>query len=77
MIQASAAAFMVTCCCVDGCCVVLQSLKLLSSVSEEQSSCALQLAAQVNFRLDKGADCAEAYDKLKAAGQVGASHRIR
>jgi hypothetical protein len=39
-------------------------------VSEEQSSGALQLAAQVNFRLDKGQACAEAYDKLKAAGEV-------
>lgn len=47
-----------------------ESLKLLADVSEEQSSCALQLAAQVNFRLDKGQACAEAYDKLKAAGQV-------
>jgi hypothetical protein len=50
--------------------LLLQSLKLLGDVSEEQSSCALQLAAQVNFRLDKGQACAEAYDKLKAAGQV-------
>ncbi len=39
-------------------------------MSEEQSSGALQLAAQVNFRLDKGQACAEAYDQLKAAGQV-------
>lgn len=53
------------------CCpLLLQSLKLLGEVSEEQASCALQLAAQVNFRLDKGQACADAYDKLKAAGQV-------
>lgn len=50
--------------------LLLQSLKLLGEVSEEQSCCALQLAAQVNFRLDKGQACADAYDKLKAAGQV-------
>jgi hypothetical protein len=49
---------------------VLQSLKQLSSVSEDQSSAALQLSAQVNFRLDKGRDSAEAYNKLKAAGLV-------
>jgi hypothetical protein len=52
------------------CCCVLQSLKQLSSVSEDQSSAALQLSAQVNFRLDKGRDSAEAYNKLKAAGLV-------
>jgi hypothetical protein len=28
------------------------------------------LAAQVNFRLDKGRDSADAYGKLKAAGLV-------
>lgn len=52
--------------------LLLQSLKLLGELSEEQSSCTLQLAAQVNFRLDKGQACADAYDKLKAAGQVRA-----
>ncbi len=51
-------------------CLCLQSLKLLAAVSEDQASGALQLAAQVNFRLDKGQASAEAYDKLKAAGQV-------
>jgi hypothetical protein len=48
---------------------VPQSLKLLAAVSEDHSG-ALQLAAQVNFRLDEGQASADAYDKLKAAGQV-------
>jgi hypothetical protein len=45
-------------------------LKLLAAVSDDQASGALQLAAQVNFRLDKGQASADAYDKLKAAGEV-------
>lgn len=39
-------------------------------MSEDQASGALQLAAQVNFRLDKGQASADAYDKLKATGAV-------
>jgi hypothetical protein len=51
--------------------VVLQALKLLGSVGEGHASGALQLAAQVHFRLDQGGACVEACNKLKAAGQVG------
>lgn len=47
-----------------------EALKLLGSVGEAHASGALQLAAQVHFRLDQGAACVEACDKLKAAGQV-------
>lgn len=52
--------------------VLSQSLKLLGSASEQEACGVLQLAAQVNFRLDKGQACAEAYDQLRAAGQVRA-----
>lgn len=52
-------------------CCPTQSLKLLSSMSDEDTSCAQQLAAQVYFRLDRGKDCVAAYERLKAAGQVG------
>eukprot|EP00775_Hariotina_reticulata_P001463 gene1463-1805_t len=47
-----------------------EALKLLSTVSEEQMSGALQLAAQVHFRLDRGQECLQDYQKLQAAGQL-------
>ncbi|KAF8057286.1 srp72 [Scenedesmus sp. PABB004] len=47
-----------------------EALKLLPSVPEEQSSGALQLAAQVCFRLDRGQECVDAVNKLQAAGQL-------
>lgn len=47
-----------------------QALKLLGSVSADETAGALQLAAQVHFRLDQGQQCVEAYNKLKSSGQV-------
>jgi hypothetical protein len=55
--------------------MLYQALKLLSSVSEEQISGALQLAAQVHFRLDRGQECLQDYQKLQATGQVGCMYQ--
>lgn len=50
---------------------VVQALKLLGSVSDGEAVGALQLAAQVHFRLDQGQQCVEAYNKLKSSSKVG------
>eukprot|EP00879_Flechtneria_rotunda_P032694 GHRR01035952.1.p1 GENE.GHRR01035952.1~~GHRR01035952.1.p1 ORF type:complete len:218 (+),score=97.89 GHRR01035952.1:638-1291(+) len=50
-----------------------EALKLLESVDDTQTSAALQLAAQVQFRLDNGQECVQAYDKLKASGQLSST----